>query len=243
MATLQSLKSDVAPAAPPAMQTFYVYNMSRAHNSGGKCCLWTVPDGVTQVTFELWGGGGGGAGARCCQSSSQTAAGGAYSTRTISTVAGCQYTICAGGSSCRSNYCVGCTGYTSYVSGSGISTTCAGGGCGGMTQCFYAYGSTCCPMYYCTPGSAGDFTLGSIRGNSLKDGCLHHWNDWLGHNYMFGQSVGERSVCNVGNRAHGCAYTCTNFPGGGGPNGRSCCYYNCYCGDQGAGGLIKVSFA
>ena len=29
--------------------------------ANGKCCLWTVPDGVSKVTFEIWSGGGGGA--------------------------------------------------------------------------------------------------------------------------------------------------------------------------------------
>ena len=32
----------------------------------GRCCLWTVPSGVTKVTFEIWSGGGGGAGPTCC---------------------------------------------------------------------------------------------------------------------------------------------------------------------------------
>ena len=38
--------------------------------SPGCCCLWTVPTGVTRVTFELWGAGGNGHGLcvnnRCC---------------------------------------------------------------------------------------------------------------------------------------------------------------------------------
>ena len=51
--------------------------------SPGCCCLWTVPDGVKRVTFELWGAGGNGNGHCSCNRCHhyQGAGGGFYSVK------------------------------------------------------------------------------------------------------------------------------------------------------------------
>ena len=97
----------------------------------GCCCAWTVPSGVERVTFELWGAGGNGNGACSCNRCQhfQGAAGGAYNTKTISTTAGCTYSVCAGGVyRCCSRECNGCNGCSSYVNGYNLSNFCAHGG-------------------------------------------------------------------------------------------------------------------
>ena len=55
--------------------------------ANGRCCLWTVPSGVTRVTFEIWSGGGGAPGHTCCNccSFSIGGAGGNYGIKTVST--------------------------------------------------------------------------------------------------------------------------------------------------------------
>ena len=101
----------------------------------GRCCLWTVPTGVTKVTFEIWSGGGGGAGHTCCNccSFSIGGAGGNYAIKTISTAPGCTYTVCAGGAwPCnKSHTCSASMGCRSYVTGYNLSNFCVEGGCGG----------------------------------------------------------------------------------------------------------------
>jgi len=107
MASLRSLLSDLAPTPIGNPNTvFYVRNTDTGAGQGGCCCLFTVPDGFTSISFEMWGSGGGGAGARCCERAGTMATGGSYALKTISTVAGCQYRICAGGNT----NCGGCCG-------------------------------------------------------------------------------------------------------------------------------------
>ena len=58
----------------------------------GCCCNWTVPTGVSRITWEIWGAGGNGHGACSCNRCQNWhgAGGGYYNTKTISTTAGCQ---------------------------------------------------------------------------------------------------------------------------------------------------------
>ena len=133
MASLSSLKVDLAPQTNPGVNSIVISNDTRGLTNGGRCCLWTVPDGVTQVTFELWGSGADGPGARCCQAPVYTGSGGMYAMRTVQTVAGCTYTLCAAGSGCCQSSCGGAAGQTTFVSGSGIATTCAPSGEPGRT--------------------------------------------------------------------------------------------------------------
>ena len=98
----------------------------------GMCCLWTVPAKVTRVTFEIWSGGGGGAGQTCCNCCSFSAggSGGNYAVKTIATVPGCQYTVCAGGTwPCHySHTCSANMGCRSFVNGYNLSNFCVEGG-------------------------------------------------------------------------------------------------------------------
>ena len=97
----------------------------------GCCCRWTVPTGVTRITWEIWGAGGNGHGACSCNRCQNWhgAGGGYYNTRTISTNSGCQYTVCAAGVyRCCSRACTGCCGCNSYVNGYNLSNFCALGG-------------------------------------------------------------------------------------------------------------------
>ena len=97
----------------------------------------------------------------------------------ISTVPGCQYSICAAGNgNCCRIECVGCCGCTTYVNGYNLSNFCALGGspaCANTdwtTFCFSDWGRTCV-----APGEwGGDFAMGNHRGAFLVGtGWCHCW--------------------------------------------------------------------
>ena len=102
------------------------------------CSTWTVPTGVTCVTFELWGGGGAGTPTCCCMCfNGPPGDGGAYSMKTLAVTPGTVYTVCVGcggcGSCCwwQANAC-GCQGRKTFILGTGLSNFCAEGGQGGL---------------------------------------------------------------------------------------------------------------
>ena len=130
----------------------WVYG-SMSSASGGCCCLWTVPNGVRRVTFELWGSGGNGHGHcswnRCHHY--RGAGGGYYANKTITTAPGCQYTICAAGVyPCCSYECVGCYGCASYVNGYNLSGFCATGGHRGEANT--SWNTACNSVFTCCKG-------------------------------------------------------------------------------------------
>ena len=108
----------------------------------GCCCLFTVPAGVTDLQFQIWGGGGNGTGCcagQCCIVGINGASG-EYKYIWISGVKeGQQFTLCAGGAylygACYS-YC-DCNGCTSFICSTtaGVSLV----ACGGRT----GYNMTC----------------------------------------------------------------------------------------------------
>ena len=119
--------------------------------SQGCCCLWTVPTNVTKLFIELWGSGGSGHGACSCSRCHhyKGAGGGQYNSKMITTVPGCQYTVCAGGNgNCCRFECIGCCGCVSYMNGFNLSNFCALGGSPGCantdwtTECNSAW--ECC---------------------------------------------------------------------------------------------------
>lgn len=242
MASLSSLKSDVAPAVNPGLKSIYVTNNSISQNNGGRCCLFTVPDGVTQVTFELWGGGPPGAAARCCQQTRYTGSGGQYARRTVATAAGCTYTLCAAGSSCCCSGCgPGFSGYTSYVSGSGIATTCAGPGHAGSTGCFIL-SSACCTSCVTQGTASGDFCMPSVRGNRIQAGeCVNTQKWYMGGAYEYGRFNGTRSLCWSTIYCNACCWGWGQYPAGPGSNAATCSGV-CRCGTPGYGGIIKVTY-
>jgi len=241
MASLSSLKTDVAPAVNPGLKSFYVTNNSISANNGGQCCLFTVPDGVTQVTFEMWGGGPPGAGACCCQQTAYTGSGGQYARRTIATAAGCTYTLCAAGSTCCCRGCNPGGGFTSYVSGSGIATTCAGPGIAGKTGCFLL-DAACCTSCVTQGSASGDFCMPSVRGNKIQAGGCFASNKWyMGGAYQYGRFNGTRSVCTTTVYSAPCCWGLGHYPSGPGSNGITCGGPS-VCGTPGYGGMIKVTY-
>jgi len=103
-------------------------------NSYNRCqstCTWTVPAGVTKAGFQLWGGGGGSS-SGCCCGGHPGGSTGEFVSVVMDVTPGDTYILC---NSC--NQC--CLGYrggiqlgaaNSCVSGPGITTLCAQGGCG-----------------------------------------------------------------------------------------------------------------
>ena len=79
MSSLRAFLNDVAPIKGGVTQQVWIYRKDDNIGNGGRCCLWTVPTGKINVTFELWGGGGGGGGGCCCQFPNRPASGGALS--------------------------------------------------------------------------------------------------------------------------------------------------------------------
>jgi len=117
--------------------------------NGGCCYLWTVPNGVTSIQFEIVSGGGSGSGARCCGNGpGMGAGGGGYATKmqyancNHFTPGSTQFTICAGSTS-RCSCCGCCHGRTgcgfygcpSFVLGGGLGTFCMQGGSYSTHRC------------------------------------------------------------------------------------------------------------
>jgi len=254
----------LAPGAGNGYGVIWIYNErgfccrncsnagSCCQQANGKCCLWTVPASVSQVTFEIWYGGGGGAGHTCCTCCSFTigGAGGNYATKTISTVPGCQYTVCAGGSwpCAKSHTCQASMGCRSYVSGYNLSNFCVTGGCGGCLYNGNAWGSRhhtsgCANCNICSSFGA-DFGISGTTGAKLGHGACHC--------YRTTSFTGQAPVIGLwqGTSASGAWCSCgcyVNWPAGGGMSGSSP-----YCGSwakccaggsgQGGSGIVKITF-
>ena len=215
--------------------------------STGRCCLWTVPTGVTRVYFEAWGAGGSGHGACSCDRCHhyQGAGGGYFVAKSISTVPGCQYTICAGGNSnCCRQECVGCYGCTSYVTGYNLSNFCAIGGAPGCANTDWS--TACNTEWSCCLGptsNGADFGMGNHTGmfsnNNL--GICHCWMQET-------HSTGAPFIgANVTYRLSCCWMRCGcwTVPYGAGGQGAmsQLCGTSC-CGQGGMGGpgLVKVTY-
>jgi len=226
---------------------------SCCEQANGKCCLWTVPDKVSKVTFEIWSGGGGGAGHTCynCCSFSIGGAGGNYATKTISTAPGCQYTICAGGSwpCAKSHTCGAGMGCRSYVTGYNLSNFCVVGGCGGWMCNGDAWGprhhtSGCANCNICSSFGA-DFGISGSMGMKIGHlGCHCSGADgtWSGTAPFIG------NVQAINATEAWCSCGCyVNWPSGGGMSGVSSYCNNwakaCAGGSgQGGSGIVKVTF-
>jgi hypothetical protein len=207
---------------------------------------WTVPAGVTCASFEIWGGGGAGSPSCCCTCYGGTAgSGGAYSLKTIPVTPGSVYTMSIGQGGCGNmcyynpNAC-GCCGFTTYVTGLGLSNFCAEGGQGG---------------YWCnsipTPSQAlaygGDL---NIKGTSYvkTNKCLWQGNPGgiqAGGASPFGGGY-QWHPYNVGSASNPLSCGLTGiFPGGGSParhqwnDGWCDCCTGCTGG--GADGLVVIT--
>ena len=216
----------------------------------GCCCLWTVPTGVTRLTFELWGAGGNGHGL-CVNNRCQHyagAQGGYYTTKTISTVAGCQYSICAGGVyGCQSVECFACHGCSTYVNGFNLSNFCALGGKGGCANGSWSTGCNsewgrCCTA---PAGShwGGDFSMGNHAGGfsmSYNCHCYRHTECSTGAPFLTGGNYVTNELTECWMRCG-----CRNVPYASGGQGGMTTYCGSNCcgrGTTGGSGVVKITY-
>lgn len=109
--------------------TVLVCNTDGTYWRCGTSCTWTVPAGITQIQFELWGPGGG-SGSGCCCAQNPYGQTGAFASIIIPAVTGCQYTITAGCAYCcyvgRTTH--NTNGQPTSVTGYGLCNLCAQSG-------------------------------------------------------------------------------------------------------------------
>ena len=247
MADLRSLVYTLnVPAETNYPSEFLVYNTNiTTPSNGGCCCLWTVPAGVTWVQFEIWGGGGGGGGACCCQSGVGSGSG-AYSLKAITTTAGCQYTICAGGTTNASPVCLGSAGNTSFVTGYNLSNFCATGGAPGDTHCNWMFSNSNCYAYpHCCCAYGGDINIHGTKGSMISSASCSQYHQSYSQTAPKAQAgpfIGPGGCIN-GSPNGSCFnwMTYAPFPGGGGLSAQAYSN-NCWCGGWGAGGLVSVTY-
>ncbi len=214
--------------------------------SGGCCCLWTIPNGVYKVFFELWGAGGNGHGV-CSNGRCQHfagAQGGYYNTKMLNVCPGWQYTICAAGVfPCCSFECIACQGCSSYVNGCGLSNFCALGGTGGCANgnwqeaCFSDWGACCM-----APGAwGGDFGMGNHRGAFFVQPSQCHCQ-CMGSTPTPAPFIGTQVQMQIQECWVRCG--CWSVPYGHGGQGAMTTYCGGQCGQGGTGGpgLVKISY-
>lgn len=227
----------------PGELTVYATNTQDAFN-GGKCCLWTVPPGVSKAVFEIWSGGGSGGGACCCMMGGGAGSGG-YAVKSCTVTPGQTIQICAAGSQCCGDYSNGNTGCPSWVCATSVSTwlTCVPGGVGSArcVTCFYGAGCyTCCSSCWCCGGIAtnADYYIpGTSSTGHGSQYCYDQYHQYSSNAYgVPGPRLGPNGCCAQGGGTH-----CGMFPGGGGLGaqayGGGCC-----CGGWGAGGIVYVMY-
>lgn len=223
---------------------------------------WTVPNGVSSVTFEVWGGGGGGAATAwtCnCVARAMSGGGGGYSMKTITVTPGAVYTLCAGNGGCTSSgtgwgseasACAsGYNGNPSWVTGTNLSNFCASGGQGGQLSAgdgnYHCYRSCGCNSPLGGMGYGGDvMECGgmAVQGTSYSAG--EGWGAFTmgGQGAGPGGGVGGFNIGGWGN-LNSCGgsvsaasgnnpYLWGVFPGGGGAGAGFGC---CACSAQPGG--------
>ena len=214
--------------------------------ASGSCCLWSVPNNISRLTFELWGAGGNGHCACSCDRCHhyQAAGGGAYNTKTISSVPGCQYTVCAGGVyPCYSRECEACNGCTTYVTGYNLLNFCA---CGGVTGRANTAWTTQCYGYneFCTaPGANnGDFSIAPMVPGWSDANLFCHCHDqetFSGTAPFIGtQVIQQLRECWI-------RCGCWTVPYGNGGQGAMSTYCGTSCcgqGGTGGSGLVKITY-
>ena len=260
MATLSSLLSSIGPTNIGNIPTrLKIYHTSYTSvSNGGCCCLWTVPASptITSITFELYGGGGGGSDSCCCAYESRGSNSGNWSYKQIDTVAGCQYRICAGGSTCCAyqNSNMGVEGYPSYVHDvtAGATIACACGGCGGSQQAGFTspYSNyTCCwgPINRTSNDnntiSPNLITVAGTAGAGRRNTYCHtQYHQYVSRGF---RGTGGRSsdLCSCWSQQgyHMYQLDSGKFPGGPGASGISCGDGRCP-GVHGAGGQVIVIY-
>ena len=265
MATYSSYKSKITNANIPAQAlqqenftdtvrssfcTKWFYGDPGACTSGC-CCQWTVPSNVRVLRWELWGAGGNGSGACSCNRCHHYSGGGggSYNTKTITSTAGCQYTVCAGGVyPCYSRECNGCNGCSTYVNGYNLTDFCA---CGGSRGCANTSWTTSCFSYmsYCkAPGdNDGDMAVANHDGQwstapyQYPGGVCHCWKQISSASSAMFLSVGK-----IDQHSNFCWIRCGcwTVPYGAGGQSAHSSYCGRCCGQGGTGGsgVVKLTY-
>lgn len=224
--------------------------------SPGCCCLWTVPNNICQLNWELWGAGGNGAGACSCNRCQhrQPPGGGAYTSKSIRTAPDCQYTVCAAGVyRCLSRECNGCNGCTSYVNGFNLSNLCACGGQRGCTNGSWTDGCFSVMPYCVRPGCVGtaadgdwaSYThSGNFQGQSAymyPGSACHCWKHISHSTGAPGLSDGlfeqNGNYCWIR-----CGCWIVPYGAGGQSAMSNYCGRCCGQGGTGGGGIVKVTY-
>lgn len=219
---------------------------------GGRCCCWIIPTGTTWATFEMWGAGGDGGGACCCQGPYRSAGTGQYSKKTLNVSASNGYfNLCAAGSGCCSQACMGTCGFPSFVTCcNGVMAGCAQGGSGGCTVCHRMGGLSCTGL--CVPGcwqgcgGVGDIQLGSLsQPDKQNNFCVNANIAFSTAGLKYTPNTRRNfDPCAVGMTNAGCCYSggqMTTWPGGSGSAGQACGGPCCW-GGWGTGGLVLITY-
>lgn len=219
--------------------------------STGCACTWTVPANVRTLQIEAWGSGGSGHGACTCDRCHhyKGAGGGYYNNVTITTAAGCQYTVCAAGNGpCCRFECTGCLGCSSYVTGFNLSNFCAIGGTGGCANTDWTTG--CTSAWECCLGptdNGGNFGLGLHAGAfgytwfRYDVGSCHCYRTMT--NSTSAPLIGTSSMQIQGYCWMRCG--CWTVPYGHGGQGAMATYCGTSCcgqGGMGGPGLVKITY-
>lgn len=254
MANLRDLFPDsnyvIAGFVPPALSVLYVQNDNPNNvNNGGRCCLWTVPAGVSWAKFEVYGGGGDGAGGCCCQHPRYGGGSGSYARKTICVNPGDTYTLCAAGTGCCAPTCLGNNGFPSYACSSTALyplCLCASGGQRGESGCFMeTNGCWHWPQQISGSACGFDFAICGIAGGHY-DGVYCGFDGFQIVPFgVYEYAMGARYSFDFCNRMGGCTHIGAGAgappigSGGGTANtgGGGCCW-----GGWGAQGQVIVSF-
>lgn len=242
-----------------------VYNVPGANT-------WTVPVGVTCATFELWGAGGGGGARCCCDCYHQGSGGGSgrYAAASLCVTPGTVYSLCIGcgylfSSGACHNECLGPAGQTTYVTGTGITTLCAGGGNSGNNDCYtYCMCSACCtgcqPKNECVSLSGISYPNGTFTcmwnkcnvdngtgANKAASGMVGLWSDAQAFYYASASAALPWRSAKVltTNRCTTNYISRTEVPGWYGQGGDGAFANQCCCCIQagtGAHGLILIRY-
>jgi len=249
MSSLRDYLFGYEEGQPLIPQEFLVYNTSTTSTSnGGRCCLWTVPAGVSFAVFEMWSGGGSGGVACCCMQGGGAGSGG-YAVKACTVSPGQQIRICAASSGCCNSSTDGIDGCCSFVcslGGGGESTweakVCGGCGPSVATRCNYFDSCySCCSQCFCCGGRSvnTDFCIAGTQGSAHATRYCNDPAYQVAANAPMtggGTRMGPSGCCRTGG-----SFGFGNFPGGGGLSAQAhsggCC-----CGSPGAGGMVYVVF-
>ena len=185
--------------------------------SQGASRVWSVPEGISCVRFQIWGAGAApGSGGMCC-SISPFGDTGAYASIIMPVSQGESYSMCSGCAPRTCAYCAyGCQrtyGFPSWITGPGLCNFCVQGGIGNMGLEMYCSGrvgacacyygskiSPCCGYAQCGQGSFGCWSAtgrGTCGNLCFRPGANYFGGSLRGAVYGIKGIFSE--VCSCGN--------------------------------------------